>query len=525
MEKDPPLSFIDEFGDREQEIRKDPTSRVVSGRISRPQSPIIIPAKNITVGFSPLPFSSPGEVSRIGSPRPRQRPKSPRDETPIVLDGRIVNREEIRSGLPLSPETFGNPPGPGSAFRVTPRSNRLNPAPVLNHREIESPRSNRSNPPSVLNHREIESPRLSSTSRTAAAAAVPHIPTSLVPASRTAATGPHVPASRTAATGPHVPASRTGPRAPVSHRPLPEEVQPAVSYRPPDLRVPVSNRSPRLPSAHQPVPVSTNRFSNKSGNQAAIVDMISHNPPPTIDPHIIIATPATESVEFNPNNIVPSQSSVPDINQSIKENNALRPRYDLLSKVSGVKLPPFDETNYPLNLENFKREERLKSIRQKASFFRIAIMAYAYLIEWFCSSILNIDMSGFLVNQVQILSDYDTLVFEIAESWTGEGSGTMRPEYRFLILVMVNSVIFAIAKVITNKLNINVYPIIRGLQGATVPSGNNNGAGGMGGFDLGSIIGALAGAFGGGNSGNRQPSTTAPKSESTPTRRMPVYEE
>lgn len=451
----PRLDYMDEFQPKPPSgFKPQNISPRLSGRISRPSSPIITAATTITNGVSPLPNTTPrktadpGPASRITSPRgsfeiPKQRPKSPRDTTPIILDGKVVDREMLRRPIAQSPRSPIVSAAASKNHMVAPRTPR---SPIVS---AAAPQSQIIPPTAPKNH--MVTPRT-----------------------------PHSPIISAAAPKEHL----FSPRTPVAQE----------QRRPP----------PSRPSA-------------------VIIDMMSREPPP--DDNIIIAAPATETVSYQestPRVNIPSIS----INDPVAErrnNENLRPRYDLLSKVPGVHLPAFAETgSYEDNFQNFQRENRLVAVRKTASYCRIVIIGYAVLVEWFCGSVLHLDMGGFIMNQVQILADYDSLVFEIAESWTGDSQQAMRPEYRLLLLVMANSVIFAIAKAVTSKVGFNVYPLIRGLQGASVPSGEGAAAGGGGGFDLGGLMGMLGGFFGGNSGGPSAPPADKPAQEA---RRRPVFNE
>ena len=255
------------------------------------------------------------------------------------------------------------------------------------------------------------------------------------------------------------------------------------------------------------------------------------------DDLLIVADAATERVRYfddMKNNVPKDAPSLPDAGEEARLKEELRPRYERLFKVTGSGLPEYQESfTHDYMMKQFMKANKEIKIQQYATYWRGVILIYAALAEWLISHILGIkSFSGFFIEQGNIMGDYNLLIYEIAESWTGEGTSPFRPEIRLLLMMLFTTAVFAVSKIATAKIlemkgiNFDVYPILRGLQSKLLNTGTSGApAASPGGFDIAGIANMLGGFFG--NKGT--PATSAAQPTGTPTppkpRKAPVFDD
>jgi hypothetical protein len=184
--------------------------------------------------------------------------------------------------------------------------------------------------------------------------------------------------------------------------------------------------------------------------------------------------------------------------------------------------------------------------------WKIVLVVIWFGIELLFTKVLGLNLSGYGMNQISILSVYERLIYEFVEKGKGNIGAGLAPEVKILLFTVVGAIIFLIIKYISNWMGPMVGNALQGLINHLVsgdptpvdvshinhslnnnlphPPGNNNAQNMpipdvpnfLGGLNITNLIQGLGGMFGGGAGTGGNNNQTNNNTSST--RRRPVYD-
>jgi hypothetical protein len=157
------------------------------------------------------------------------------------------------------------------------------------------------------------------------------------------------------------------------------------------------------------------------------------------------------------------------------------------------------------------------SISKNVEGYKMIMIVMFFILEYVGARFLKINITGFTVHSLRTMHRYERLLIELGEKDYGSFASNLPVEVRLCGLVMVNAVIFVIAKYVFKVTNQDAsdefFDLFQNLGNATVEAdlgenagmeapapgsdGGNNGILGM----LGGLLGNLTGGQGGGGGG------------------------
>lgn len=151
----------------------------------------------------------------------------------------------------------------------------------------------------------------------------------------------------------------------------------------------------------------------------------------------------------------PSSITAQEENQ--KKQELLDKFYTLKKKYKGASdIPEFTIHSDLATMErSYERTVRRLKIDSNIAWYGQMITYVFVGIEWFCSSILKMDMSGYTQHQILHRDSYDSLLVEIGERSYMPKNWKIPVELKLLGLILMNTAMFIFSKLMMRKMGVN----------------------------------------------------------------------
>ena len=158
---------------------------------------------------------------------------------------------------------------------------------------------------------------------------------------------------------------------------------------------------------------------------------------------------------------------IPDAGQptSLTEEQEYQKKQDLLDKFYTLKQKYKGATDIPeftvhSDLDTMQRSYD-RTVRRLKIDSRIAwysqMITYVFVgIEWFCSSIFKIDMSGYTQHQTLHKDSYESLLVELGERSYMPKNWNIPVELKLVGLILMNTALFIFSKMMMKKMGVNI---------------------------------------------------------------------
>ena len=509
---------------------------------SQPVRPIAIP--EIISPMSPISPEGPRTISIPNNLTPASsidtsatlnlRPPSPRAAIPRLPEEVVAPAQAIR---PASP-TFEARAPPISHLPLSPQTPH-SPIPPVTSPIAHGPMS-----PLSLDHQI----RPASPSHT-----LPPGPEPRPPQPQTPLNNPN--RDPTTSASPGVTADFRPVTAPVQPSPQPNPANPPNQLQPPQPRIP-----PKPKLAAPATPTAPTNGATRPANPVNPVNRPAQ-PNPTnrpAQPNPANRTPAPaqasprppEPPRPRPNSGRPNYAALyagmsPE---EIGDKRAeFRIKYGILQRAYphlGIPLPTEDQSLEYIHANYQRYVQRIHYDNSMNGQYKLYLIALFLGIEFLGTRVLGMDFSGYTINQVSMMNQYEIYLIELGEKNQGSFGSNWPVEIRILLFAMFNAILFVVIKAISNNLGPElagfIQQLINGLfRGNSRPppqnpqnsqnSNSNNSSipdpppPSSGGFDVSSLLAQL---------GSNLIRTTAPTTGAAPAaqskppaRRRPVYSE
>lgn len=242
--------------------------------------------------------------------------------------------------------------------------------------------------------------------------------------------------------------------------------------------------------------------------------------PPLSEHHV--ATPPLSSKGRKdletPDNVLPEEEEFDMMPQTPAEKHMF-----WKTKLQTLKMR-FPDTTIPRQVADLSWEEIRKiyyiqldrvSIDKNVNSYKMIMIVMFFITELVVAKLLKVDITGFTVHSIRSMHRYERLLIELGEKNYSSFGENWPVELRLFAMVIVNAIIFVIAKSVFKLTNSDMseefYRLFENLGNETVqvdvntavgmdappPDGNEGGLMGM----LGGILGGLGGGGNGGNGG------------------------
>jgi len=228
-----------------------------------------------------------------------------------------------------------------------------------------------------------------------------------------------------------------------------------------------------------------------------------------------------ESARLDPNR---PDAGPDEIDMMPKTDDELRTFW--ITRIQTIKLR-FPDVIIPRNAATMSWQELRKvyymeldrcSITKNVDSIKMIMIVMFFIAEGIVSNIFKIDCVGFAAHSMRSMHRYDRLLIELGEKSYSAFGENWPIEFRLAGMVMLNMVIYCLAKFIFKKtgqdMSDNFFEMFQSLGNQTVetdmkpgtgmdtpgPGGNQGNGGGLGGM-LSGLLGALGGGAGGGLDG------------------------
>jgi len=434
---------------------------------------------------------------------PRMYPTSPRDTTPITIDGVKINRNHIPP-IPLaSPDTVISKPK-GVRMNISEarnRSNHTTPEKERSSVKQTSPRDSISE----LKNIEISLPK--SPGVTSVQISSPELITP------------------------------NSPKYSVESESEEDSLEIKILTNRPDIVSPqlINSIEPKIEEEKRKV--SHKSFRPKAKKQKILVKTKKSSPKRKISTPLRQSPPRDNT---KPNRPRPPRRTKRNVQLKKKRKNI--PNYSDMSQEEqarwhadfNVKLgilreaypdydiPSFDDT-VPLEIKHQHYERYVQQVYLDNSVgnYKVYLLILFAVIELFCVKILGLDMGGYTLNQLTMMNKYERLLVELGEKSYSSVGSEWPVEARIIMLALFNGIVFLVVRLFASYLGAGIGDVLQNIvnafltkgdadqhikkaQGLNVqPDNYSNGVPdppinkGGGGFDLGSLINGLGGILGG----------------------------
>ena len=457
----------------------------------------------------------------------RMHPASPRDPTPITIDGVTINRQDIPP-IPLaSPDTVISKPK-GIRMNVSEARNRSNHTTPEKKRSPVRQSSPRDAIPQISESKIIESPLPKSPGLTSVQISSPELITP------------------------------NSPKYSVESESEEDSLEIEILTNRPDIVSPQLINSIEPEIEEEEKKISPKPFRPKANKGKTPVKTKKSPPkrkivtPPRQSPPRVNTKPNTKPNRPRPPRrrkrnvqLKKKRKNIPNYSDMSPEEQA-RWHADFNVKLGILReaypdydIPSFDDS-VPLEIKHQHYERYVQQVYLDNSVgnYKVYLLILFAIIELFCVKILGLDMGGYTLNQLTMMNKYERLLVELGEKSYSSVGSEWPVEARIIMLALFNGIVFLVVRLFASYLGPGIGDVLQNIVNAFLTKGDadqhikkaqgvrvepddyadgvpeppvNKGGGG---FDLGSLINGLGGILGGnsdtGSKKRRQRAARAP---------------
>ena len=212
-------------------------------------------------------------------------------------------------------------------------------------------------------------------------------------------------------------------------------------------------------------------------------------------------------------------------------------KYQILQKSwTEYKFPNMDEklvhSNPQLVIDTYNKSVERIQIDMDVNQYKIALIIMFLVIEVVCVKFLGFDAGGYTLSQIKAMNRYEKLLIEIGEKKMILGGDSWPPEVRILFIGLFNCGLFILMKYLSSVLGPElvgyISPIVNGLFSGALDSSKTANLPDeipQRQQDMSGMLGGVASLAAKALSGNSAPANNIPNSKPTKASRRPVYRE
>ena len=147
-------------------------------------------------------------------------------------------------------------------------------------------------------------------------------------------------------------------------------------------------------------------------------------------------------------------------------------KFELLKKsYKDITIPEFSiHSDYNTMVKTYESCLRKVTLDSTVETYKQYLMAGFMIVEFGCSKLLKLDMSGFSQQQILSMNSYERLLVELGEKSYVPNSTNWPVELRLLFMILMNAGIFIITKMIMKKTGANLLGMFNNMNIQTQPT-------------------------------------------------------